>query len=98
MVISAAETLGDDKIWCRSIAVAARSQVTDIYKSVLCSGEEIMQQWQCAALQYLELYWGGEELLFRRDSRALEGAGVAPGAPGAADLERVLLLRGDITV
>ena len=55
-----------------------------------------------AALQYLELYlelyWGGEELLFRRDSRAVEGAGVAPGAPGAADLERVLLLRGDITV
>ena len=56
-----------------------------------------MQQWQCAALQYLELYWGGEELLFLRESLAVLGA-ASPATPGAADLERVLLLRGDITV
>ena len=60
----------------------------------------VVQERSCsstAALQYLELNWGGEELLFRREILTVVRAG--PGlTPGAADLERVLLLRGDITV
>ena len=45
-------------------------------------------------LQYLALYWGGEELLFLRESLL----GLLGVSPGAADLERVRLLAGDITV
>ena len=52
---------------------------------------------QCAALQYLDPHWGGEELRFLLESLAELVAG-SPVTPGAADLERVLLLAGDITV
>ena len=47
---------------------------------------------QCGALQYLDPHWGGEELRFLLESLAVLLT------PGAADLERVLLLPGDITV
>ena len=75
---------------CRSLAVALK---------LLIFTAVVVQERSCrstAALQYLELNWGGEELLFRRDNLTVEGA--AGLSPGAADLERVLLLRGDITV
>ena len=86
---SAAETLGVDKIsavvmpWLAGDLPALKLL---IFTTVLCSRDH-------AALQYLELYWGGEELLF-----LLESLAVLAVNPGAADLERVLLLRGDITV